>query len=61
MANNAHRRPHSSKPKAHPDFCARYDADPDRARKVRKSIYAECIEHELTLCGAHCYEPFINL
>ena len=45
----------------YPDFCARYDADPDRARKVRKSIYAECIEHELTLCGAHCYEHFIRM
>lgn len=45
----------------YPDFCARYDADPDRARKVRKSIYAESIEHELTLCGAHCYEHFIRM
>lgn len=44
----------------HPDFCARYDADPDKARQVRKAIYEEVEEHELTLCGAHCYEHFIR-
>lgn len=44
----------------HPDFCARYDGDPDKARQVRKAIYEEVEEHELTLCGAHCYEHFIR-
>ena len=42
----------------HPDFCARYDADPARAVQVRKGILQKC---DRLLCGAHCYDLFISI
>ena len=42
----------------YPDFCARYDFDPALAVKTRKEIIGKT--HGLYLCGAHCYEPFID-
>lgn len=42
----------------YPDFCARYDNDPMQAVKTRKQII---VSHPgAYLCGAHCYEPFIE-
>lgn len=45
----------------HPDFCARYDADPAAAVEVRKRIYDLARRSGRYLCGAHCYERFIEL
>lgn len=45
----------------HPNFCARYDANPDKAVEVRKNIYNYISAKGLVLCGAHCYDHFIKL
>lgn len=43
----------------YPDFCARYDNNPAQAVKTRKHIIAS--HPGAYLCGAHCYEPYIEL
>lgn len=45
----------------HPDFCARYDADPAQAVAMRRHYYGYARENGLYLCGAHCYDTFIDL
>lgn len=45
----------------HPDFCARYDGDPASARRVRKQIYKWAAADGWYLCGAHCYDHFIDI
>ena len=43
----------------YPDFCARYDNDPALAVKTRKQVLSS--HPGAYLCGAHCYEPYIEL
>lgn len=43
----------------YPDFCARYDNDPTQAVKTRKKFLTP--REGCYLCGAHCYEPYIEL
>ncbi len=45
----------------HPQFCARYDADPAQATATRIRIFDELRTNGLYLAGAHCYQHFINL
>ena len=45
----------------HPQFCARYDADPKQAVDTRTSIFKSVRDNGQYLAGAHCYEHFINL
>lgn len=45
----------------HPDFCAKYDGDNGQAVTTRQRILKLVRDNSLTLCGAHCYEPFVNL
>ena len=45
----------------HPQFCARYDADPEQATATRIRIFDELRSNGLYLAGAHCYQHFINL
>lgn len=44
----------------HPDFCARYDANPATAVNVRKNTYQLLRRSGRYLCGAHCYDHFIQ-
>lgn len=46
---------------SHPDFCSHYDADHNQARAVRKQTYRRLRESGQYLCGAHCYDHFIDL
>ena len=41
----------------YPDFCARYDNDPAQAVKTRKQFLTPPCK---LICGAHCYEYFIQ-
>ena len=45
----------------HPQFCARYDADPEQATATRTRILENVIDNGQYFAGAHCYEHFINL
>lgn len=45
----------------HPQFCARYDADPAQAVATRTRIFKSLRDNGQYLAGAHCYEHFINL
>lgn len=45
----------------HPQFCARYDADPAQAVATRTRILKSVRDNGQYLAGAHCYEHFINL
>jgi glyoxylase-like metal-dependent hydrolase (beta-lactamase superfamily II) len=45
----------------HPQFCARYDADPEQATATRTRILENVINNGQYFAGAHCYEHFINL
>ena len=45
----------------HPQFCARYDADPEQATATRIRILDDLRNNGHYLAGAHCYEHFINL
>ena len=45
----------------HPQFCARYDADPEQATATRTRILESVIDNGQYFAGAHCYEHFINL
>lgn len=45
----------------HPDFCARYDQDPQAAVPMRKHILDLVAQNGYLLCDAHCYDPFIKL
>ena len=45
----------------HPQFCARYDADPAQAVATRTRILKSVRENGQYFAGAHCYEHFINL
>ena len=45
----------------HPQFCARYDADPEQATATRSRIFNELRNNGQYMAGAHCYEHFINL
>lgn len=45
----------------HPQFCARYDADPKQAVDTRTRIFKRVHDNGQYLAGAHCYEHFINL
>ncbi|MBO4646423.1 MAG: MBL fold metallo-hydrolase [Bacteroidales bacterium] len=45
----------------HPQFCARYDADPEQATAMRIRIFNELRDNGHYLAGAHCYKHFINL
>lgn len=45
----------------HPDFCARYDQDPQAAVPMRKHILDLVAQNSYLLCDAHCYDPFIKL
>ena len=45
----------------HPQFCARYDADPDQAVATRTRILESVRDNGQYFAGAHCYEHFINL
>lgn len=45
----------------HPQFCARYDADPAQAVATRTRILKSVRDNGQYLAGAHCYEHFIIL
>lgn len=45
----------------HPDFCARYDHDPQAAVPTRKHILGLAARNGYLLCDAHCYDLFIKL
>lgn len=45
----------------HPQFCARYDADPAQAVASRTRILKSVRDNGQYFAGAHCYEHFINL
>ena len=45
----------------HPQFCARYDADPEQATATRIRIFNELRNNGQYMAGAHCYQHFINL
>ncbi len=45
----------------HPEFCARYDADPTKAREVRCHVYDLVRTEGYYMCCAHCYDHFITL
>lgn len=46
---------------AHPEFCARYDHEAPKAVATRKHILEKARTEGFYLCGAHCYEGFIEL
>jgi glyoxylase-like metal-dependent hydrolase (beta-lactamase superfamily II) len=41
----------------HPDFCARFDADPKQAVATRRAILDRARTEHLTLCGMHFPKP----
>ena len=45
----------------HPQFCARYDADPAQATATRTQILQNVRDNGQHFAGAHCYDHFINL
>ena len=45
----------------HPQFSARYDADPAQATATRTHILKSVRDNGQYFAGAHCYEHFINL
>lgn len=45
----------------HPQFCARYDADPEQATSTRTRILENVRNNGQYFAGAHCYEHLINL
>ena len=45
----------------HPQFCARYDADPAQATATRTRVLKSVRNNGQYFAGAHCYEHFINL
>ena len=45
----------------HPQFSARYDADPAQATATRTRILESVRDNGQYFAGAHCYEHFINL
>lgn len=45
----------------HPQFCARYDADPEQAIATRTRIFKRVRNNRQYFAGAHCHEHFINL
>lgn len=45
----------------HPQFSARYDADPAQAVATRTRIFKSLRDNGQYLAGAHCYEHFIDL
>ena len=45
----------------HPQFSARYDADPAQATATRTHILESVRDNGQYFAGAHCYEHFINL
>lgn len=45
----------------HPQFSARYDADPAQAVATRTRIFKSLRDNGQYLAGAHCYDHFINL
>ena len=45
----------------HPQFCARYDADPAQATATRTRILKSVLDNGQYFAGAHCYDHFINL
>lgn len=42
----------------HPDFCARFDADPKQAVATRRAILDRARTEHLTLCGMHFPKPW---
>ena len=45
----------------HPQFCARYDADPAQATATRTQFLQNVRDNGQHFAGAHCYDHFINL
>ena len=45
----------------HPQFSARYDADPAQATATRTQILQNVRDNGQHFAGAHCYDHFINL
>ena len=45
----------------HPQFCARYDSDPEQAVATRTRILKSVHDSGQYFAGAHCYDHFINL
>lgn len=43
----------------HPEFCARYDADPAQAIATRRAILDRARTEHLTLCGMHFPKPLV--
>lgn len=45
----------------HPEFCARYDMDPDQARTTRRYWLDFLRNDSGYMSGAHCYDHFLEL